>query len=53
MDNYLRIVTDAVSTLENLLPDLADAIENEAEERKVRAICNQLAKLVNETRDQL
>ena len=53
MDTYLRVIDEAVETLEDRLTDAADCAETAAERRKVSDLLNRLARLINQTRAQL
>ena len=53
MQKEIRAAKQAVDDLEFNLPDMADAVESEAEAAAILNICNRLAILVNETRRKL
>lgn len=53
MDNVLRVLVEAVETLEEYLPDAAEAIESSAERKKVVALVNRVSKLIRETKQEL
>lgn len=45
MENILRVVRDAVATLEEYLPDVADCADTDAEKKKVRDLLNRISKV--------
>jgi hypothetical protein len=53
MQKELRAAGQAIDDLEYNLPDMADAVETEAEARAILNYCNRLAILINETRRKL
>lgn len=53
MENVLRVVIEAVETLETYLPDLPDCIETENERRKVLSVVNRVLRIGSETKKEL
>lgn len=53
MQREIKAMRQAVDDLEYNLPDMAEAVETEAEATSILNICNRLAILVNETRRKL
>ena len=53
MQNMFRLVSQAVSDLENYLPDMVEAAETEKERKFLRDQLNRLALLINESRSGL
>lgn len=53
MHNMFRVVNQAVSELEDNIPDMVEAVETEKENEAISRILNRLAILINESRKAL
>lgn len=53
MENLMRVVREAVETLEEYLPDLPECAETPSEQRELIALVNRLIRLSNQTKQEL
>ncbi len=53
MENIMRVITEAVETLEEYLTDLPECIENETERRRVVSVVNRVLRIGTVTKKEL